>query len=75
MGFNSGFKGLNNQTLSSVPNCVKVKGKGHPVTGLCRLRAEAEVNLQHFHNLGTRRVWLISTMPGPLQPRGKTRYA
>lgn len=45
-----------------------VKGKGHPMTCLCRHRGEAEVQLQPIRYLGARRRWVVSTTIRPLYP-------
>ena len=62
-----------NQVLRMYRFCLQYtnayKGKGHPMTYLCRHREEAEELLQPIYNLEARRGREVSTMPQPFYPR------
>ena len=57
---------------------IRSKGKGHPVTCLCRhnWRGEPQVQLQSIRNLGARKWWMASnrTRPVCLRERKSTLY-
>ena len=59
-----------NQCRSFAVICI-VQGKGRPVTCPCRRRGEAEVQLQHILNLGSRREWVFSITSRSLCPKEK----
>jgi hypothetical protein len=56
-----------NEFLDAIISNVH-KGKGCPMTCLCKHREEVEAQLEPIHNHGPRKGWVVSTMLQPLYP-------